>query len=252
MGDLGRHLAGGPPAPSLLRGVVVVDPVTGALAVNSGGALVRPQWTAGWTPAVGDVVRMIADAGELIVLPALAATPSPGVGALTPAPRVPVAPPGPATTGTATYPATESGRWSTTEGWTAAGYGSRLMQGTSSGTNTGAWFYGLAPAELAGRTIRAARVRVIRSSSWGPDGAAAAHLRAHSSTTRPAGNVVPGVAAAEVVLSRGAAAWTPITVAAAAAVIAGGGLAIVGAPFLALEGIRERSDSGLLQIDWAR
>lgn len=253
MGDLGRQVASSPQAASLLRGVVVVDPATGGWAVNSGGVLLHPQWTNGMTPVAGDQVRLVEFAGERIVLGRITTPPPPTAADAQAIPAAPVAPPALARSGTSTYPAIDSGYWSAVGGWSPGGaYGSRLMQGTTDAANTGAWFYGVAPAELASRTIVSARVRVIRSTQWGPTGAAPAHVRAHASAYRPAGQVVLGVAAVDASLPRGGEGWFAVSVAAAQAVVAGGGLGIDGAPSLVLEGIRERSDSGLLEITWSR
>lgn len=253
VGDIGRQIAARGDTATILRGVVVVDPATGGWAVNSGGALLHPKWTDAATPTVGDRVRIAEFAGERIVIGRIVEPAPPDASASRQQPPAPLAPPAPPRTGTSTYPAIDSGYWSTVDGWAgAATYGSRLMQGTSEGTNTGAWFYGVAPAELAGRTIVAARVRIMRSDQWGAATAQPAHLRAHSSAYRPASNVALGATAGDVTLPRGGDGWFPVAVAAAQAVVAGGGLGIAGAPHLVLEGVRERSDSGLLQIDWAR
>jgi hypothetical protein len=251
-GDLGRQVAEAAEGARVLRGVVVVDPVTGRLAVSSSGRQIAVLWLAGPVPAPGDPVRVLEFAGERLVLPPVVAAPVAsgshpamltGVGA----------PPGPARVGTSRYPAVDSGYWSPASGWTgSARFGSRLLQGATEGANTGAWFYGPAPAELSGRTILAARVTVHRTAGYGDTGAAAAHLYAHTSTTRPAGNVTTTVAAGAASLPHGGSGTFPISVAAAQRVIAGGGLAITGGSHLVLEGVLERADSGLLEVDWRR
>jgi hypothetical protein len=218
--------------------------------VQSGGVTYTCYRLASYTPVVGDVVRLDWSEPEPFVLGKRSVAASAPT-----APNVPVppAPPGPDETGTATYPAIDSGYFSTQFGWSGStSFGSRLMQGTSGGTNTGAWFYGTAPAELAGRTITGARVRVIRTNAYGAAGASPAHLYAHGSQTRPVVNVTLGVAAGDASLARGGEGTFPISIDAALAVIAGGGLAISGVPYLVLEGVRERANSGLLEIDWQR
>lgn len=310
--ELGQALAHRPPAAAQLQGVVTVDPDTGVLLVNSAGVLLRQvRWTAGWAPAAGDQVRLVAFNGELVVLPRLT-TPRPSTGtvtayatasdtctvqsggqtftcrflaAYTPAVghvvrldwsesqpfvlgnvaaptstqppvvvQAPAPPPGQQQTGVSTYHAIDSGYFSTAYGWSGrTSWGSRLMQGASGGTNTGAWFYGPAPAELDdGRTITRARVRVPRTNAYGSGGPSPARLFTHSSVTRPAGNVVLGRSAGDAVLRRGQVDWFDIPVEAGMDVVAGGGLAISGFPYLVLEGISERADSGLLELTWAR
>lgn len=248
--DLGRRIADVPEGARLLRGVVV-DGGEGFLAVSSSGSTIPVLWAAGWSPALGDPVRVVEFAGERLAFGLGAAPASPGTpGAVV---QGPDAAPGPALAGTSRYPAVDSGYWSSADGWAGSvSYGSRLMQGTSAGTNTGAWFYGPGPGELAGRTIVAARVRVVRTDGYGPAEAAAAHLFAHTSTTRPAGNVTLTVPAGDATAPRGGADVFPVSVAAAEQVVAGGGLAISGGEHLVLDGVRERADSGLLEIDWRR
>ena len=296
------------PGAVILAGDVVM--LDGALAVNVGGTYPPVRWVAGWVPAVGDVVRVLAYAGEYLVVGRVQSTARPATGTVTAAgtprctvsaggvlyqclrdaaytpvvghvvrldwsepvpwvigqtltdssvaptdPTVPAPPPTGPVTGVDTFAAVDSGRWSTTYGWAADGtYAGRPQQGTSGGTNTGAWFYGAGPAAaLAGRTITRAEVYVIRASIQGPGGAAAVHLYRHTSNTRPAGNVARVAGPSDVSRARGEAGWADVPAAWGQSIVdGGGGLAIFGDPYLLLDGLLQNGQSGALRLTWAR
>lgn len=304
--DLARALAAAPEGTQVLAGTVVSR--AGALAVNVAGTYPPVRWAPGWVPAVGDNVRVLAFAGEYLVLGRVLTAARPATGTVTatgtprctvsaggvtysclrnaaytpvvghvvrldwsepvpwiigqstidtpPAtddPTVPPPPPALSDTGESTFAAIDSGRWSTAYGWDST-YNGRLQQGTSGGTNTGAWFYGTAPrATLAGRTITRAWVWVHRSPNHGPGGAAAVHLYRHGSDTRPAGNVALAAGPSDVSRARGQAEWAEIPAAWGQAIAtSGGGLGISGDPYLMLEGLPQDGQSGALRLAWAR
>jgi hypothetical protein len=119
---------------------------------------------------------------------------------------------------------------------------------------TGAWFYGGAPAELAGRTITRIRFILGRRRSVGSQNAAATvNLSTHTSANRPGGNVALGTGTAAVTADpyQGAREYD-LPLSFAADLQAGGGIAISGLPYAGFDGILARADSGLLTIDWSR
>lgn len=246
------------------------QPSTGTITSYAGGAATCTITAAGatytcyflsaYTPVVADIVRLDWSEGAPFVLgkrsvnvsaptpPTPPAPPPPP-----PATPPPPPPPPPPETGVSTYPCIDSGYFSTAYGWSGGtSFGSRLAQGTSGGTNTGAWFYGSGPSELAGRTITRARIYVIRTNAYGTIAASPAHLYSHGSATRPGGNVSLLSGPNDASLPRGGEDWFDIDVTAGANVVAGGGMGISGTPYLVLEGVRERSNSGLLELTWSR
>lgn len=257
VGDVVRVLAYRGEYLVLDRVAAAARPATGTVTatgeprctVLAGGVSYSCLRNAAYTPVVGHVVRLDwSEATPWIIGQTTTDTPT-GTGG----PSVPPPPPGGPATGETTFAAIDSGRWSTAYGW-SSDYGGRLQQGSSGGTNTGAWFYGPGPrAALAGRTITRAWVWVLRSSIHGPGGAATVHLWRHTSDTRPAGNVSRVDGPVDVSRARGQGDWAEIPAAWGQAIVdGGGGIAIHGDPYLMLEGVPQHGQSGALRLAWTR
>lgn len=244
---LGRVLSG----PLRATGTVTAAGGGGArCTVLAGGVSYSCLRNVAYTPVVGHVVRL--DWSE--PTPWVIGQSSTDVPPPSSDPAPPPPPPAPGGTGVTSFAAVASGYFSTTYGWSGAtSWGSRLMQGTSGGTNTGAWFYGAGPRSLAGRTISRAEVFVHRTPGYGAGGVSTVHLYRHTSDARPGGNVALVAGPTDVARARGQADWVDVPTAWAQAIVDdGGGLGIYGSPYLVLEGIREDPQSGLLRLTWAR
>jgi hypothetical protein len=195
-----------------------------------------------YTPVVGDNVDLSWAAAIPFVTGKVGTT-------ATVVPALPVAPPPPPPpTGTTPYPAADAatfnGAWS----------GGAILQGTNNGTNSGAWFYASSPTELAGRTITRIRFTLApRTTAGAYTAAATVHLYAHTSPTRPAGDVSRTMGPFDVTLQPGNGplvvdlplSWAPV-------LTAGGGIGISGDPYTGVGGRDTAPDTGLLQISWTR
>jgi hypothetical protein len=236
------------------QGVVKTVPVgSTTITVTAGGADVVAGFVESYTPTVGDQVILSWDAAKPTVLgktgsSAAAGSSEPGV----------APPPPPPQTGTSSYSATASDTYWEPGGWGSwAGGGSHVYQGSyGSGPVTGAWFYGGATAELAGRTIKRIRFTLGPRRPVGASSSqVAVHIRTHTSANRPGGNVTfgSGSAVGDIPADpyQGAREYD-LPLSFAPDLQAGGGIAIYGDPYAGFGGVLARADSGLLIIDWTR
>lgn len=207
------------------------------------------KFISGYTPTVSDRVTLSWNASVPTVLGkvgTVAEAEEAGAAAQPPPPAI--------TSGQSSYKAIDSATYWGPGGWGSwAGDGSHVYQGNyGAGDLTGAWWYGGATAELAGRTVT--RLRFVfpkRRAVGSSNSAVTVHLKTHTSARRPGGNVVFGSGAVDVTAAAGQD-WTEIDLplSFAADLQAGGGIAIFGNPYAGFEGIRARPDSGLLIADW--
>ncbi|AYN56835.1 minor tail protein [Arthrobacter phage Andrew] len=200
---------------------------------------------------VGDKVHLDWGAGRPRVI---------GKVSQTPAPVPPPAPTPPAptvTTGSKSAAAIESNTLWGPGGWGSwAGGGQHVFQGDYGyGPLSGAWFYGKPFASLNdGRTITRIRFRTGRRRSVGASNSAAVfHFYAHSSSYRPGGDVSRVVGPFDVTIQPGQApTWINLPLSFAATLLAGGGIAVYGAPYAGMDGRLVQADSGALILDWKK
>lgn len=172
-------------------------------------------------------------------------------------------PPPVAGSGTLFVPAIDSGSWRSIDGWGTASSRPQSITTKSvvqyqytSSPYSGAWFHGLAAAQLAGATITAIRLRLPSRLVIGSYNAAlSAHIYLHTSSSRPAGDVTRTAGPSDQVVTA-ASSWVPtfitLPLAWAPTLLAGGGIGIYGSPYLGFAGIDSDPASGQLAIDWTR
>lgn len=204
----------------------------------------------GAAPAVGDRVLLEHRHNAVYVVGKVGTTAAPAP--VPPPPAPPAPPPAGATSGKDTFGATDSATARVGSGWNGPS-GQTVIQGSYGGVSyAGAWFYGTAPSSLAGRTIAGARVYLPARRRMGDYNAAATiRLYAHTSASRPGGDVSRVVGPHNVTLPPGwGGGWVDIPASLAAQIVAGGGLGIAGNPYAGLDGRGDDPQSGAVQIDW--
>jgi hypothetical protein len=233
-----------------LTGTVSGTAANGTVAVVTTAGTLQCRYV-GTAPASGALVRLDWQATTPWVWPSAAATtpdvPTDGGGG-------PTAPPT-TETGTLSVVAQDSGTWSGRGVWDSY-YATHLTQGTyNSVAYSGAWFYGGAPAQIAGRRIGGFRLRLGSRRRMGNYNAALT-LQVYRTTnnTRPGGDTTRVEGPATFSLAPGAGAqWVTLPAAWGQSIVdGGGGLAIAGGSYGGVTGVGEDAASGQLQFDWQR
>lgn len=238
--------------------VATERPLTGTVAGTASGGLVPVSTTAGTlqcryvgtAPSSGALVRLDWQATAPWIWPsAAAATPTPPPdqgGGPTPPPVD--------QNGVLSVTALDSATWNTQyRNWTGQN-GLNLTQGSWGAANyTGAWWYGTAPQQVAGRTVTRFQVRLGARRHIGSYNSPLA-LQVYRTTdlTRPGGdtNRVEGPTVITLAPDAGPA-WVDLPVSMGQAIAdSGGGLAIAGGSYGGVAGIGEDPASGQLFYDW--
>jgi len=174
----------------------------------------------------------------------------------TPAPAAP--PPPPTVVGNGTLPlvATLSDTWGA-GGWgqwaTSGRGGEDVYTGTWSGvTLTGAWFYGAPRPELAGKKVTRVQFRLpARIGGAGSAGAVTVHFYAHTSQSRPAGDVARTVGPFDFTVPAGwVGGYIDLPTTFGPVLAAGGGISIAGEPYAGFTSRLKDPEAGKLLIDW--
>lgn len=247
---------------ALVLGPVTRDghrPLTGTVAGAATAGTVPVTTTAGpltcryvgTAPSIGSLVRLDWQSTSPWIWPSTAATippPEPGGGGSTPTP------PPVTTSGTLTVTAIDSGSWQVGGSWAYQGTDVVQWRYGSARENRGAWFYGNGVAQLAGATITGARLRLgarLRIGSY--NAAQTLHLYRHTDAARPGGDVARVAGPHDVSLAANVGAqWVDIPAAWGQDLIAGGGIAVAGSPYVGITGVGSDPASGQLQLDWRR
>lgn len=200
--------------------------------------------------AVGDPVYLTWDAAEATVL---------GVVAGIAPPREQEPPPtigGTAPTGYEVLTASASDTWGV-GGWgrwsTSQNGGEDVFTGTLGGyTVTGSWFYGAPRPALQGKEITKIQFRLpARIANAGTSAAVTVHLYAHTSQSRPGGDVTRTAGPFDVTVPGGAGpGWHELPLTFADALKAGGGISIAGDPYAGFNSRLDDPESGKLILDW--
>lgn len=210
------------------------EPVNGPFALDD---IVHLEWGGGRVRAIGIVALT-------------AAPPPPAV--LAPPPAPPAAP----LSGYQTGAAIGSRTYWAPGGWGSyAGDGNKVHQGTyGAATVTGAWFYGDQFRNLIGRRITKVQFRTGGRLAVGNHGQPATfEFYAHTHTTQPGGdtNRVAGPFLWTASPGNGPT-WLELPPDFGQHIANGGGIAIAGGPYAAMEGATSRSpESGALILDWS-
>jgi hypothetical protein len=248
---LGRVGADGP-----REGTVTTVPGgSDTITVTAAGVDYTATFLVGYTPVVGDRVRLLWQGRDVTILGQVGITPEAGTidSGINP-------PPPPRSSGTFNAPANDSATLWAPGGWDSwAKGGGHVYQGTWAGsTVTGSWFYGNTMAELAGATISRIRFRVPARRSVGDfNSAGNIHLYAHTSPSRPGGDVTRVTGPTDVSIPAGWApgpdeGWVDLPLTFAPTLIIGGGISISGDPYLGFLGKPSDPASGQLRLDWSR
>lgn len=237
-----------PPAEAIVTAVPASSP-TISVAIDGISYTAR---VVGAAPAIGDRVLLTWRGSTAYAVGKIGTTPAPAPVLPVAPPAAPAPPPGGATSGTASFAAIDSATARAGSGWNSPS-GQTVIQGSyGSVTYAGAWFYGTAPSSLGGRTLTGARVYLPARRRMGSyNDAVVIHLYAHTSASRPGGDVSRVVGPHDITLPPGwGGGWVDIPASLAAQVVAGGGLGIAGNPYAGLDGRGDNPQSGAVQIDW--
>jgi hypothetical protein len=131
--------------------------------------------------------------------------------------------------------------------------GEHLYSGTWSGyTLTASWFYGAPRPELAGKTATAVRFRLparLRAGNY--NSPATVNIYAHTSPSRPGGDVSRVAGPHTVVVQPNAAAQIiDLPTSFGPIIAAGGGISIAGGDYVWFQSRLEDPESGKLDMDW--
>lgn len=231
------------------QGTVSGAPSGGTVPVDTATSTLQARYT-GTAPNLGDLVFL----DWQMTVPRV----MPGVASVVPEPEAPdgsstPAPPPSQQSGTLSVPALDSGTWSSLGAWDSY-YGTHLTQGSYSGrTYSGAWFYGAAPQQAAGRTVTGTRIRLGARRRMGSYNAPLTVLLwLHSSPTRPGGDVarIAGPFGVSLAPNAGAGTYPIPTDWGQHLADHGGGIAIAGGTYGGITGVGEDPASGQVQIDW--
>lgn len=224
------------------------------ITVAAGSTSYLATFLASYTPIVGDRVRLLWQGRDATVIGKV------GVAPAAPKPYTPgtLPPPAAASSGVFDRPVTDSATWSAGYGWNGY-YGQNLYQGNGStwgapATNNGAWFYAGAFAELAGATYNRVQLRLPARKTGGNFNAAGTiHVYIHTSPNRPGGDVSRVAGPYDFTIPAGyGGGLVDLPTSTAPLLVAGGGVAISGNPYMGFKGKTEDPTSGQILIGWQR
>lgn len=201
------------------------------------------------TYAVSDLIYITWDAATPTIIgkiPTITVTPPPGL-----VPEAPTAASGDTkliAAASDTFGVGGWGRWATSQNG-----GEDVYAGTWYGyTLTGSWFYGPPKPELAGKTVNRIEFRLPQRLIVGASGSATVHIYAHTSSSRPGGDVSRVVGPFDVVVGHGSGpvlVELPLTFASVLA--AGGGISIAGDPYVGFASRLDDAESGKITMYWS-
>lgn len=197
----------------------------------------------------GDPVYLTWDAAKPTIIGKIAAV-------ATVPEAAPPPPPSTATSGETRLAATASdtfgvggwGRWASSRSG-----GEDVYAGTWAGyTLTGSWFYGAPRPELAGKTITRILFKVPARLGVGASGTATIHAYAHTSGSRPGGDVNRVTGPFDISVPQGyPGGYTDLPLSFAPALVAGGGISIAGDPYVGFQSRLDNPEFGKLIISWS-
>jgi len=229
--------------------VIPGGPATEIVFVGEDGITYRTdQFIGEYNP--GDPVYLAWDADKPTILGR--------IGAIAPPPPPVSAPPPPPTAGNGSTVLTATasdtfgvGGWGRWAGSTNGG--EDVYTGSWGGyTLTGSWFYGAARPELAGKTATRIQFKVPARLAVGSNNAAATiHFYAHTSGSRPAGDVARVTGPHDISIPAGwQGGYVDLPTSFFPALAGGGGISIAGDPYAGFISRLDDPEAGKLILDW--
>lgn len=214
---------------------------------EDGGSYTTTRFIGTYAP--GDPVYLTWDAAMPTIIGKIAAVAT--------VPQSPPPPPPPsAASGKATLSPTASDTWGV-GGWgrwaLSQRGGEKVYTGTYSGTTvTGSWFYGAPRPELAGKTTTRILFYVPPRLDVGAGGDVVLHFYAHTSSSRPGGDVNRTVGPFDVTVPDGyPGGYTDLSTTFGPVIAAGGGISIAGGSYAGFESRLTNPTFGDLIISWS-
>lgn len=170
-----------------------------------------------------------------------------------PPPPPPVAPPAPPQTGTSEFRTHDSGTWTAGYNWNGH-YGQNVYSGSGYvPPSSGHWFYGNATTALADKNIGALRMYLgPRQRAGAYNSAATVHFYRHTSPGK-AGEPARTHGPHDVSIPAGwGGGWIGLPASFGDALKGGGGISIVGDPYVGFASGAAAPDSGTLSADWSK
>lgn len=234
---------GGTSASTPVVGLVTANGSSTVTCTVNGVTGLVMRYLASYTPTNGDSVWVL-NGG---VLGKFATAPAPPA-----APAQPGPPPAAPSSGQEPFVAQDSDSYRS--GW--RGVGSVYQGSTSTGANSGAWFYGTSVQNrLAGAVCTRLQIWLYRKIGSGVYGAQTLHFWSHDATAKPGGDVTRYEGPYDgVSLAVEQSGWFDLPVDWGQNLIDGArrGVGITGNPYLRLAGLNEHGQSGTLLLDWRR
>jgi hypothetical protein len=225
---------------------------TNYLLVSVGATEVRARFDPDKTFTPGDVVALDWKGATITALFVVTDyVPPPAVSTGT------TAPPPASSSGTLAAYATDSATWVPgLSAWNAwARGGQNVYQGSYGGYSMfGAWFYNGATKQLDGATITRVQFNVPKRLTVGSyNSAGALHLYTHNADNRPGGDVTRVSGPFDIPLQPGSqGGWVDLPTVVGDTLKTGGGIAVMGDPYMGVVGKAEDPTSGQLLIQWNR
>lgn len=222
------------------------------LLVSVGATEVRARFDADKVYTAGDIVALDWKGGTITALFVVTDyVPPSAVSTGT------TAPPPASTSGTLAAYATDSATWVPgLSAWNAwARGGQNVYQGSYGGyTMFGAWFYNGATRQLDGATIGRVQFNVPRRLTVGSyNSSGSLHLYTHNADTRPGGDVTRVSGPFDITIGSGSqGGWVDLPTSVGDTLKNGGGIAIMGDPYMGFVGKADDPASGQLLIQWNR
>lgn len=201
-----------------------------------------------YSPAVNDTCLLEQRGGVLYVVGKVGLPAAPP-----PPPPPPAAPPPPPQTGTSEFRAQDSGTWTQGYNWNGY-YGQNVYSGSGYvPPSSGHWFYSNATTALADKTTGAIRLYLgARQRAGAYNSSATVHFYRHTSASK-AGEPARTHGPHDVVIPAGwGGGWIGLHGSFAEALKGGGGISIVGDPYVGFASGAADPASGTLSVDWSK
>lgn len=242
-------------------------PMSGTVAGAASSGLIPVTVTVGPSPILARYTGTAPAVGTLVFLDWQATTPRLWTGAVATVPppvdpedpepskpKPPPPPPPPPQTGSNAYSAVDSARYRPGYGRWDTGSVIQWRNGGES-ESRGAWFYGGGPTQLHGRTITRAQINLgprLRIGSY--NSGATAHLYICSNAYRPGGDTNRIAGPYDIGIPAGfGGGWADFPADWGQYLATnGGGLVIVGSPYMGFAGLDTHPASGQIALNWTR